>query len=90
MKSKKGITIISLIIYIIVLSVVIGTTSILIKYFYHNTEETVMSKKTVDQYSRFVAYIADDVNSRKSNLYRSNSRNRLRRKKICANSFYFK
>ena len=44
MKKNKGITIISLIIYIIVLSVVIGTTSILIRYFYRNTEETVISK----------------------------------------------
>ena len=66
MKKNKGITIISLIIYIIVLSVVIGTTSILIRYFYRNTEETVISKKTSDQYSRFVAYITDDINSRKS------------------------
>ncbi len=66
MKKNNGITIISLIIYIIVLSVVIGTTSILIRYFYRNTEETVISKKTSDQYSRFVAYITDDINSRKS------------------------
>ena len=70
MKNNKGITIISLIVYIIVLSIVIGTTSILIKYFYHNTEETVISKKTVDQYSRFVAYITDDINSRKSWKYK--------------------
>ena len=66
MKKNKGITIISLIIYIIVLSIVIGITSILIKYFYQNTEETIISKKTANQYSRFVAYITDDINSRKS------------------------
>lgn len=65
MKSNKGITLISLIIYIIILSVVIGTSSILIKYFYSNTEETVISKKTANQYSRFVAYLTDDINSRK-------------------------
>lgn len=64
MKSNSGITLVSLIIYIIILSVVIGTTSILIKFFYSNTEDTVISKKTADQYSRFVAYITDDVNSR--------------------------
>ena len=64
MKSNKGMTIISLIVYIIVLSVVIGTTSILIKYFYNNTEETVISKNIPNQYSRFVAYITEDINSR--------------------------
>ena len=66
MKSNKGITIISLIIYIIILSIIIGTVSIFIKYFYSNTEETVVSKKTANQYSRFVAYLTDDINSRKS------------------------
>lgn len=64
MKSNRGITIISLIVYIIVLSIVIGSTSMLIKYFYNNTEETVISKKTTDQYTRFMAYLTDDVNSR--------------------------
>ena len=72
MKSNKGITIISLIVYVIVLSVVIGTTSLLIKYFYNNTKETVVSKKTANQYSRFVAYITDDINSRKNNISTSN------------------
>lgn len=80
MKSNRGITLISLIIYVIVLSVVIGTTSMLIKFFYANTEDTVISSKTADRYSRFVAYITDDVNSRKNNQYRSDSRNRPTRK----------
>ena len=66
MKTSKGITIISLIIYIIILTFIIGTTSMLIKYFYNNTQETVISKKTADQYSRFIAYLTDDVNSRKN------------------------
>ena len=65
MKLNKGITLISLIIYVIILSVVIGTSSILIKYFYANTEETIISKKTANEYSRFVAYLTDDLNSRK-------------------------
>ncbi len=65
MKDNKGITMISLIIYIIILTFLIGTSSILIRYFYNNTEETIISKKTADQYSRFMAYITDDFSSRK-------------------------
>ena len=65
MKSNRGITIISLIVYIMVLAFVIGTTSMLVKYFYNNTEETVISKKTTDQYTRLMAYLTDDINSRK-------------------------
>ena len=68
MKSNKGMTIISLIIYILVLSVVIGTTSIFIKYFYNNVDDAVISKKNSSNYLRFVEYITDDVNSRENNF----------------------
>lgn len=66
MKSNNGMTIISLIIYIIVLTIVIGTMSMIIKYFYKNMDETVISSNTSDQYSRFIAYISSDINSRKN------------------------
>ncbi len=66
MKSNKGMTLISLLIYLIVLLVVIGTMSLIIKYFYENMDETVISSDTSDQYSRFIAYISSDINSRKN------------------------
>lgn len=66
MKSNKGMTIISLLIYIIVLTVVIGTMSMIIKYFYKNMNETIISSDTSDQYSRFIAYISSDINSREN------------------------
>lgn len=65
MKSNKGMTVLSLIIYVIVLTVVIGTASILMKYFYRNSEETVISSQASSQYSRLITYITDDINSRK-------------------------
>lgn len=66
MKSNKGITIITLIIYVIVLTIVIGTASMLMKYFYRNADETIISKNSTSQYSRFLTYITDDINSRKN------------------------
>ena len=66
MKSNKGITIITLIIYVIVLTIVIGTASMLMRYFYRNTDETIISKNSTSQYSRFLTYITDDINSRKN------------------------
>ena len=66
MKSNKGMTLLSVIIYIIVLTAVIGTVSVMMKYFYKNSDETVISANTADEYSRFLAYIADDINSRKN------------------------
>lgn len=67
MKSNKGITIISLLVYIIVLTIVIGTISTLMKYFYKNEEESFIAEKTSGQYSRLIAYITDDVNSGRVN-----------------------
>ena len=66
MKSNKGITIITLIIYVIDLTVVIGTASILMSYFYRYADETLISKDSTSQYSRFLAYITDDINSRQN------------------------
>lgn len=65
MKSSKGMTILSLIIYVIVLTIVIGTASMLMKYFYRNTDELVISSEASSQYSRFITYLTEDVNSRK-------------------------
>lgn len=67
MKQNKGITLISLTIYIIILVAVVGMVSVLIKYFYKNTNESVLSDDTAEQYTLFLAYITDDINSGKIN-----------------------
>lgn len=64
MKSTKGMTIISLVVYIIVLSVVIGTISLMVNYFYKNTGESVILSNSSEAYSRFITYISEDINSR--------------------------
>lgn len=65
MKSNRGITIISLLMYVIILLTVIGAISSLIKYFYKNADETIISTNTTNQHSKFITYLADDINSRK-------------------------
>ena len=65
MKSNKGITIISLLIYLIVLTIVIGTISTLMRYFYNNEKESYIAENSSGQYARLIAYITDDVNSGK-------------------------
>ena len=64
MKSNKGITLISLVIFLIVLLFVIGIISTFTKYFYRNTNEITISNNTSEQYSRFITYITEDVNSK--------------------------
>ena len=67
MKSNKGITIISLIVYVIALSALIGTISMLQSYFYKNVDIINDSDRATEQDARISAYITDDVNSGKIN-----------------------
>lgn len=71
MKSNKGMSITALIIYIIVFSVVVGTSSMLIKFFYRNNEDFLLTSEASAKYSRFLLYITDDINSRKVRYNRS-------------------
>ena len=66
MKSQKGMTLMSVVIYIIVLTTVVGMLSTMTKYFYRNTEETIITSDTANQHTRFIAYITNDINSREN------------------------
>lgn len=61
MKSNKGITLISLIIYIIVLLMVMGLISTFTRYFYHNVNEITLSDNTESEYSKFTSFFTSDL-----------------------------
>ena len=63
MRSNKGITLTSLIIYMIVFSIVIGTVSMISGSFIKNSEEVVISANSSEQYTRLTTYITEDINS---------------------------
>ncbi len=65
MKSNRGVTLISLMVYIIVLSAAVGMISIFTKYFYRNIDETTITNIASEQHSRFIQYFTNDVNSGK-------------------------
>ena len=71
MKSNKGMSVTALIIYIIVFTVVVGTSSMLVRFFYRNSEDVLFTSNASSKYSRFLLYITNDINSRKSERYRS-------------------
>ena len=62
MKSSKGITLVSLMIYIIALSIVIGVIATFTRYFYRNSNEASYSLDASEKYARVVEYLTDDVN----------------------------
>ena len=72
MKSNKGFTLTSLLVYVIVLLIVTGVISTFTKYFYRNSDELIISNNTNEQYSRMLSYITTDVNS--SNVLSADSR----------------
>lgn len=63
MRSNKGITLTSLIVYMIVFSIVIGTVATISGYFTKNLDEVVILSDTSEQYTRLTTYITNDVNS---------------------------
>ena len=65
MKNNKGITLTSLVIYIIGLVILVGTMATLTRYFYNNLDQTTLENKVSKEYTEFTNYITNDINSNK-------------------------
>lgn len=65
MRNNKGITLTSLIIYIIALMVFVGTMATITKYFYKNFKDVTINDRVTKEYSEFTKFLSEDVNSKK-------------------------
>ena len=65
MKKERGITLISLIIYIIVLCIVIAMLAMVSDMFYKNTDYLKDNSKYVAEYNKFNMYFIEDVKNNK-------------------------
>lgn len=65
MKNNKGITLTSLIIYIIALLFLVGTMSTLTKYFYKNFDNLTIDDNAAKDYGTLNNYLSNDINSGK-------------------------
>ena len=63
MKSNRGVTLTSLVIYIIGLTIVIALMGLISNYFYQNITEVTIKQNADEQYSKFLAYLTKDANS---------------------------
>ena len=61
MKKEKGITLISLTIYVIVMAIVIGVMAIITTFFYKNMENE-FDIDPIAEYTTFNSYFSDEVN----------------------------
>ena len=64
MKNQKGITLISLIIYVIALTIVIGIIAVISGYFYKNIATTSENVEPMVEYTKFNSFFSEEVNYR--------------------------
>lgn len=62
MKSEKGITLISLTVYIIAMSIVVAVVATISKYFYTNTKSLSENIDPITEYTKFNSFFTDEVN----------------------------
>ena len=65
MKNQKGVTLISLTIYVIALTFVIAMLSVISTYFYKNVNETQDDVTPLTEFTNFNSYFMTDVNTKK-------------------------
>ena len=62
MKTEKGITLISILIYVIAMVIVIAVIASLTGYFYTNIDINTESQDIRKQYTKFNSFFTDDIN----------------------------
>ena len=68
MKSKRGVTLVSLIIYIMVTIIVIAIMSQIISRFYSNTQELNSDTESVLEFNKFNSYFLKEIKQRDNEL----------------------
>lgn len=63
MRSQKGITLSSVIIYIIAMSIVVGSIATLTRYFYGNIDTMTDRTDATEQHTEFNSYLTKEVNT---------------------------
>lgn len=62
MKSEKGITLVSLTVYLIAMTIVVAIVAVISRYFYTNTKTIGESVDHITEYTQFNSFFSDEVN----------------------------
>ena len=76
MKSQKGITLISLTIYVIVMVVLVAIITTLTAYFYKNVDTTSKQDDINKQYTKFLSYFSEEINREENEIVEIDQDNR--------------
>ena len=77
MKSERGVTLTSILIYVIALTVVVTIIGRIITYFYKNINEYTDNNQAISQYTKIVSYLTDEINT-KDNIVEAFGENYLK------------
>lgn len=68
MKSNKGITLTSLIIYVIGMIIVMASISTLTTFFYKNIDTTAINDNSTTQYTKFLSFFTEEINNKNNSV----------------------
>lgn len=68
MQKEKGVTLISITIYIIVMLIIVAVITVLTSYFYRNVDINSVSQDLNQQYTKFNSYFTEEVNKKGNKL----------------------
>ena len=75
LKSNHGLTLTSLVIYVIVLMIVIALLSSFFGYFYQNVNQITIKEESDERFTRFLAYLTKDINQESINFIKTGEDN---------------
>ena len=73
MKSQKGITLISLTVYVLVMSIIVGVMATITTFFYKNTKDVLIDIDPITEYTAFSSYFSEEVNHLNIKILECNS-----------------
>ena len=73
MKSEKGVTLISVTIYVIVMTLLVAIISVITNYFYKNVELNSKQEEINNQYTKFISYFTEEVNKENNKILEINT-----------------
>lgn len=62
MKSQRGVTLVSLTVYVIVMAIVVGILATITTFFYKNVNDTNAEIDPITEYTTFNSYFSDEIN----------------------------
>lgn len=68
MKNNKGITLVSLLLYVCVMSIVLSTISLITAEFYNNTEDIQENVQEIIEFNKFNSYFLKEIKTKNNKI----------------------